>query len=226
MSKDAIKFVILSITVLYASHAAAQQSPTASKSLYQLPSPYERFSHFQLTPRVGGARPVGGLADQYIASAAFPTLTLAMEWVQPKRISVGLELGTYSFDKRLSRALYEFDNQQISAVQTRTLRSSFAQGTASYHFASPTASFRPYVQAGIGVELIDYTLYWGGMATSDERFRLSIKPAVGLRYLLSKEGHLGLDARIHYTHTPYAFDYIQDSINTLQFSLGLVYRWW
>lgn len=217
-------FRILGLMLLIASSAWGQFP--SMKENRNLPSPYERFSHFQLTPRIGVSLPLGGLADQYIAKPGLPAYSLSMEWIQPRRFSFGVELGSMSLNERLGRATYTFDNQQISAVQTRTLRTTYGQAVASYHFGGPNAAFRPYIQAGLGAELVDYTLYWGSLATSDERVRLSFKPAVGLRYLFGKEGHFALDARLQYSHTPYQFDYIENAISAMQFTLGGVYRWW
>ena len=198
----------------------------SSKGNINLPSPYERFSHFQLSPRIGAMIPVGGLADQYISKAGLPAYSLSIEWIQTRRFSFGVEFGSASLNERLGRATYTFDNQQISAVQTRTLRTIYGQALASFHFGGPNATLRPYVQTGLGAELVDYTLYWGSLATSDERVRLSFKPAVGLRYLFGKEGHFALDARLQYSHTPYQFDYVENGISTMLFTVGWVYRWW
>ena len=218
-----MKFLTTSLFFLGISLGAwAQQN----EPLYNLPTPYERYAHYNLTVRGGAAIPMGAFSNNYIDKTTIQNYSLAVDWILQKPISIGLEVGKTFFSQKMPRAMYNLDEQDISAVQTRTLALMPIQGVVSYYFAGTNAAIRPYVQLAAGADLLDYTLYYGSLANQQQSVKFTYGAAAGAKFLFKKDGNIGADLRVKYNQTSLNYDYIDKGVGQVSATVGLFYRWW
>ncbi|WP_353717875.1 hypothetical protein [Dyadobacter sp. 676] len=203
--------------------ALAQEKP----KLYTIASPFERYTHYLATARYMGAVPMGSFKDNYIDKSSFRNFSLSIEWIlRNSPISVGGEIGSTYFEKRLPRAVYQGEDGTISAVQTRTISQYPIELFANYRFLPSNAMVQPYVQISGGASILDYTVYYGSLASQDQKVRFKYGVGAGSRFLFKRDGTFGLDVRVKYDGTAYKYDYIDKGISSVNGSIGLFYRWW
>ncbi|HEV7349514.1 hypothetical protein [Telluribacter sp.] len=219
MKRYSLILVLFLLTVV---EVHAQQGP----NLYSLPSPYERYTHYLATARVSAGVPIGAFAEGYIDKVSAQNYSLSLEWVLRNNLSIGGEVGQNYFQQRLPRQTYQMGDQEISAVQTRTLTQYPFLGFVNYHFARSGAMFRPYVQVSAGASLVDYTLYWGNLSDQQQKFAFSYGLGAGSKILFKRDGSFGADLRVKYNHTPLNYDYVTNGVSAINASVGLFYRWW
>ncbi len=218
-----MKFLTTSLLLVGLSLSAwAQQKP----QLYNLPTPFERYSHYNLTVRGGAAIPMGAFSSNYIDKTTIQNYSIALDWIFQKPISIGVEVGKTFYSQKVPRTIYSTNGQDISAVQTRTIGLMPIQGVVSYYFAGTNASIRPYVQLAAGADLLDYTLYYGNLANQQQAVKLTYGAAAGAKFLFKKDGNFGADLRVKYNQTSLNFDYVDKGVSQISATVGLFYRWW
>ncbi len=200
----------------------AQQNPQP----YNAATPWERYSHYALTVRGGGAFPVGPFSSGYISKSTIQSYSIGLDWVLQGPISVGAEVGKTFFSQRIPRAVYQDGKNEISAVQTRTVALMPIQGVLSYYFAPPSAMIRPYLQVSAGADLLNYTLYYGNLADQQQSVKFSYGGAAGAKFLFKRDGSIGADIRVKYNQTALDFGYVDKGIGQVNATVGLFYRWW
>ena len=169
---------------------------------------------------------MGAFSSDYIDKTTIRNYSVALDWILQKPFSIGLEVGKTQYSKTMPRELYEQDGKEISAVQTRTLSLMPIQGVVSYYFAGTNAIIRPYVQAAVGGDLLDYTLYYGNLADQKQSIKLTYGAAAGAKFLFKKDGNFGADLRVKYNQTALNYDYIEKGVGQVSATVGLFYRWW
>jgi hypothetical protein len=219
-----MKKLIFAVLLLAAFTAArAQEAPR----LYTLPSPFERYTHYLATLRFTGAMPIGSFADSYIDKPSFRNYSLSLEWVlRESPLSIGGEIGSGSFKKRLPRAIYESGDETLSAVQTRTLTQYPVQLFVNYHFLPKSSTVQPYAQISGGIGIMDYTVYYGSLAEQKQKVAPAYGIGLGSKFLFRKDGAFGADVRVKYEGTTLKYNYIEKGTSTVNASIGLFYRWW
>ncbi len=215
-----IKTLLLGI--ILSAPAFAQQNP----QLYNLPSPYDRYSHYVATVRGGAGIPIGPFSSSYIDKPTLRNYSFSVDWVLQKPISIGVEVGKTFYSQRLPRAIYQTTDGDISAVQTRTIDLMPIQGVISYYFAKPNAMIRPYIQASVGADLLNYSLYYGSLADQLQSVKLTYGGAAGAKFLFKRDGSVGADIRIKYNQTSLNYDYVDKGVGQINATVGLFYRWW
>ena len=219
------KLILVAFLISALSSAYAQDTQQAPK-LYTLPSPFERYTHYLATVRYTGAIPLGSFADNYIDKSSFKNYSVSLEWVFRNNVSVGGELGSSYFEKRIPRAIYQSGDESVSAVQTRTLTQYPLQVFANYHFLPKTSTVQPYLQLSGGVSVLDYTLYYGSLAQQKQKMAPTYGVGLGSKFLFKRDGSFGADVRFKYQGTSFKYDYIDKGIPSINGSIGLFYRWW
>ncbi|MCF2493704.1 hypothetical protein [Dyadobacter chenhuakuii] len=218
------RIIVIALFVIGAFKSYAQEP---APKLYTLPSPFERYTHYLATARLMGATPLGSFADNYIDKASFQNYSLSIEWVlRNSPISVGGEIGSTYFEKRIPRALYQNGEEVLSAVQTRTVSQYPVEIFGNYHILPRNSSIQPYVQVSGGVSILDYTLFYGNLASQDQKVRPKYGIGVGSKFLFKRDGAFGLDVRVKYDGVSYKHEYIDKGISSVNGSIGLFYRWW
>ncbi|GAB4049476.1 hypothetical protein [Spirosoma litoris] len=186
---------------------------------------YDRYVTFNLSARYGVAFPMGSQQD-YINKVSPTNLALDAEWLFPKRFSIGLKTGYQYTKQRFPRQVYQYEDQSISAVQTRTLSVIPAMASLSYYFAENSAAIRPYIQIAGGGAFVDYTNYFGPLADQKNGFKGAIAPAIGLKYYGRREQGFGAEIQAQYQNVFFNYDLLKNSAPSLMLSAGLVYRWY
>ncbi|MCF2487001.1 hypothetical protein [Dyadobacter sp. CY347] len=218
------KIIIIALFVMGALTSYAQEP---APKLYTLPSPFERYTHYLATARLMGAVPLGSFSNNYIDKASFQNYSISIEWVlRNSPISVGGEIGSTYFEKRIPRALYQNGDEALSAVQTRTVSQYPVEIFGNYHILPRTSSIQPYVQLSGGVSILDYTLFYGNLASQDQKVRPKYGIGVGSKFLFKRDGAFGVDVRVKYDGVSYKHEYIDKGISSVNGSIGLFYRWW
>lgn len=220
------KFIMVAFLVSIFAAANAQEDTQEAPKLYTLPSPFERYTHYLATLRYTGAIPVGSFANSYIDKSSFQNYSISLEWVFRNSVSVGGELGSSYFQKRLPRALYQTGDESVSAVQTRTLTQYPLQAFVNYHFLGKNSTIQPYVQVSGGANILDYTIYYGGLSQQKQKVAPMYGIGLGSKLLFKRDGSVGVDVRVKYEGTSFKYDYIEKGISSLNGSIGLFYRWW
>lgn len=210
--------VLLSLTT--AAQAQYRNEPTDAFA-----STFDRYVTFNLSARYGVSVPLGGQKG-YIDRISPANLALEGEWLFPQRFSLGIKTGYQYNQQRLGREVYDFGDQSVSAVQTRTLTVIPAMVSASYYFAENSAAIRPYVQVAGGGAHVDYTNYFGALADRSTGFRGAIAPAIGLKYYGQREKRFGAEIQAQYQNVFFNYDLLRNSSPSLMLSAGLVYRWY
>lgn len=218
--KFSILFLVSSLMTV--SLANGQNKP----SLYTLQSPYERYNYNLFTVRLSGAQPLGSFSNDYIDKFSLENYTFSLESVQQGHLSFGGEVGYSYFGKRMPRAIYSSGNQDISAVQTRSLSQYTIHGFANYHLTEANSRIRPYVQLSAGGGVVNYTTYYGSLGDQYRKFKLGYGVGIGSKFLFKSDGSIGADVRIKYNYTGLKYDYIQNGVSSLNASIGIFYRWW
>jgi hypothetical protein len=216
---------VLHIALMLAGIGITAQAQTKPQ-LYSESSPYERYSHYTATLRGGAGIPVGPFASGYVDKLTLENYALSVDWILQRPVSIGLEAGHTFFSKKLPRTIYSIEGQDISAVQTRTIKLMPIQGVVSFYMGSPAAAIRPYVQLAAGGSLLDYSLYYGSLANQQQSLKFTYGAAIGSRFLFKRDGSVGADLRVKYNQTALNFDYIDQGIGQVNATVGLFYRWW
>lgn len=217
------RIIIVALFLAGVLPAFAQEKP----KLYTIASPFERYTHYLATARFMGAVPMGSFKDNYIDKSSFQNFSLSIEWVlRNSQLSVGGEIGSTYFEKRVPRGLYEGEQGTISAVQTRTISQYPVELFANYHFLPKTSQVQPYVQISGGASILDYTVYYGSLSSQDQKVRLKYGIGGGSKFFFKKDGSFGVDVRVKYDGTAYKYDYIDKGISSVNGSIGVFYRWW
>lgn len=189
------------------------------------PSPYQQYVTFNLSVRYGVALPMGG-TQGYIDKLSPSNLAIDGEWLFPQRFSIGLKTG-YQYNKqRLDRQIYQYGDQTISAVQTRTLAVIPAMISLSYYFADNAAALRPYIQLAGGAAHVNYTNYFGPLADESKGFKGAIAPAIGFKYYGKREQGLGAEIQAQYQNVFFNYDLLKNSAPSLMLSAGISYRFY
>lgn len=201
----------------------AQDAP----KLYTLPSPFERYTHFLATARMSGAVPVGSFSNSFIDKSSLRNFSISIEWVlRNSPISIGAELGSSYFQKRLPRALYENGDETLSAVQTRTFTQNPLQLYVNYHFLNKSSMIQPYAQLSGGISVVDYSLYYGSLIEQKQKVAPAYGIGLGSKFLFKKDGSFGADVRVKYEGTTFKHGYLDKGTSTVNGSVGIFYRWW
>lgn len=184
---------------------------------------YDRYVTFNIAARYGVSMPLGGQRG-YIDKISPTNLAIEGEWLFPQRFSIGIKTGYQYTNQRLPRQVYQYDNQSISAVQTRTLSVIPAMVSLSYYFAGNADAIRPYVQMAGGGAYVDYTNYFGPLADQKSGFKGAIAPAIGLKYYGKREQGLGAEIQAQYQNIFFNYDQLKNSAPSLMLSAGISYR--
>jgi hypothetical protein len=143
-----IKWIGVLVILMGFSVSVLAQQVIDRPQLFKRESPYERYTTYRVSVTGGLGLPVGTFSD-YMDKTTLRNYTLGLDFVFPKNnLSLGVSVGSQYFQNRLPRQVYNFDGQDVSAVQTRTF--------AAYWGTIPTGDngFRFVAQAGAGVRVL------------------------------------------------------------------------
>lgn len=188
-------------------------------------SPFERYTHYQITARYGVALPMGSLKE-YVSTSSKYNYNISGEFVYPKNYSIGLQFSYMYFKERSPRQIYTFDNQDISAVQTRSLGATSLHVFGKYYFTDANAMVRPYVMAAVGGSAMRNLTYYGYLQDGQNQAAFSGQLGAGARFLFATNGNFGADVQATYFYSPYKNSGYLNNVSAVSASAGLFYRWW
>lgn len=217
MKRILILFALLALTTVAKAQYKNEYSGESST--------YDRYVTFNISARYGVSFPMGGQKG-YIDKISPTNVALEGEWLFPQRFSLGLKTGYQYTQQRFGRQVYQFDNQSVSAVQTRTLTIIPVMASVSYYFAGNADALRPYVQLAGGGAYVDYTNFFGALADQQNGFKGAIAPAIGLKYYGKRERGLGAEIQAQYQNVFFNYDQLQKSAPSLMLSAGIAYRFY
>lgn len=220
-----MKPIIAFVALMALTTTAWAQYQNDNKGNYNFPSPYQEYVTFNISARYGVAFPMGG-TQGYINKVSPTNLALDGEWLFPRQFSIGIKTGYQYNQQRLPRQVYEYENQSISAVQTRTLSVIPAMVSLSYYFADNAAALRPYVQFAGGGAFVNYTNYFGPLADQSSSFKGAIAPAIGVKYYGKREQGFGAEIQAQYQNVFFNYDLLKNSSPSLMLSAGISYRFY
>lgn len=202
----------------------AATSAVQAQDRYQdtFPSPYSEYVTYSFSVHYGVSFPVGDQKN-YIDRLSPANLVVQGEAMFPQQFSIGLKSGYQYAQQRLSRQVFQFDNQSVSAIQTRTLTIVPVLLTASYYFTPNDAALRPYVQIGGGGAFVDDTRYYGTLTDAHNGFRGAVAPAIGVRFYGKRERGLGGEIQAQYQYIGLKDSGFGNS-QSLLISAGLTFR--
>lgn len=213
---------IIALLCVSAVSAWAQQQ-TRERDTYSAYSPYNEYVTFNASLHYGIGLPFGTQAD-YLNKTTTANAVVQFDWMFPARFSLGLKSG-YQYDqRRLPRQVFQFGDESVSAVQTRTLTVIPVLATASYYFADNTAALRPYVQLGGGGAFVDNSTFYGTLVDRQSGFRGAIAPAIGVKFYGKRDGNIGGEIQAQYQYIAHK-DPTFSKLQGLLISAGLTFRW-
>jgi outer membrane protein W len=168
--------------------------------------------------------PLAG-TKSYIDNTALKPISLSFEYVTNSNKSYGLELSNLYFEKKIPRAIYDYDGTIISSTQVRTLRIIPISIFVNRYLKPIDHTFRPYVNLGIGANRINYNTYWGTLPDEKKKWAPLATVGLGIKINLDKSNNWLIDSKIKYQYAPFTYDFIS-RIHYLSADLSLAFRWW
>jgi len=129
-----------------------------------------------------GGYPIGGI-NNFITNKNFDGLTIDGRYFVKDNISIGFATGWSSFKNQLPRQIYQTENGEISATQTRYLRNIPLLVSAHYYFGKEGAKVIPYVGGGLGAFLTTYEKWYGTVPNAPTQWSFGIRPEAGIMFL-------------------------------------------
>ncbi len=185
-------------------------------------SEFNRYVTYSFSAHYALSMPMGDQKN-YINRTSPANLVLQGEAMFPGQFSLGFKSGYQYTQQRIPRQVYEFENQSVSAVQTRTLSIIPTMLTATYYFTPNNAAMRPYVQIAGGGAFVDDTRYYGTLTDGSNGFKGAYAPAIGLKYYGKKDKGLGGEIQAQYQQIGLKDSGFGNS-QSLLISAGLTFR--
>jgi len=125
--------------------------------------------------------PLGSFKSNYISNTSFRGLTGGISYAVNPKFSVGLHSGYQSYYQKYGRQFYKTDvNETTSAVVTNTMEVLPLIVRGTYFPKAGSSSIQPYVSAGAGVNLVNYSQYFGQFADNQASFLIAAQTGAGV----------------------------------------------
>jgi outer membrane protein W len=150
-----------------------------------------------LTIGYTGGYTIGGI-NNFIKNKNFDGITIDGRYFVKDNVSIGFATGWSSFKNELPRQIYQIDNGEISAVQTRYLRNIPLLVSAHYYFAKEGAKVIPYVGGGLGAFLITYEKWYGTFPNASNNWTFGVRPEAGVYVPVTEKVWINANVRYNY----------------------------
>jgi outer membrane protein W len=161
--------------------------------------------------------------NNFIKNKNFDGITIDGRYFIKDNISIGIATGWSSFKEKREREVYEIENGEISAVQTRYMRSVPLLLTAHYYFAKEGAKVFPYLGGGLGAYTITYEKWYGTLADTKTTWSFGVRPEAGIFVPITEK--VGINANIRYNYAIYKYNEVKN-FNYLEGMLGVAIYFW
>ena len=171
------------------------------------------------------AMPLGDFKSSYISNTSFRGVTGEIGyWFNPK-LAIGVQAGYQSYYQKYGRQVYKLDgNQTMSAVLSNTLEMMpvLVNGTFS-PLAASGKLIQPYVSAGVGLNMISYTQYYGEFSNGNTHAGFTAQAGAGLMVPLgSRLNNANLQLGATYNYVPYNRNGLKN-LNNAGVQVGVVF---
>jgi hypothetical protein len=168
--------------------------------------------------------PLGSFKSNYISNTSFRGVTGEISYAVSPKFSLGLHAGYQSYYQKYGRQLYKTnENETISAVVTNTMEVLPFMVRGTYFPKGGSAAIQPYVSAGAGVNLINYSQYYGQFADNQASFPIGAQAGAGVLIPFgNKLNQSGIKLGATYNFASYNKNNISN-INTVGVHAGVVF---
>ena len=160
-----------------------------------------------------------GNANDFIEDISLRGYALGYHYFLTPEVSIGIDGGFNSFYQRRGFDTYTDGTVSISGIQYRYLNNIPIHLTGRYMFL-PDQRLRPFVGLGLGTVYATRRVDMGLFSNRNSGWMLSIKPEVGVKYLINNRFALTLSAR--YFQTFDANDLDSQPFGTLNFGVVIL----
>ena len=131
--------------------------------------------------------PLGSFKNDYIGNTSFRGFTGAISYSINPKFSLGLNSGYQNYYQKYGRQLYKTGlNETTSAVVTNSMDVIPFMLRGTYFPMGGSRSIQPYVSAGAGVNVVNYSQYLGQFPETDISFPLAAQAGAGVMIPLGK----------------------------------------
>jgi hypothetical protein len=169
--------------------------------------------------------PLGSFKNDYINKTSFRGGTGEISYTINPKFSVGLSSGYQNYYQKYDRQLYKLEgNQTVSAVLTNSLDVIPVIARATFYpLANNSAKVQPYINAGAGVDLVNYSQYLGEFGGSSSSAAFAAQAGAGVLIPVSKNANqTAIKLGASYNYSSYKHNEIS-SLNTVGISAGVVF---
>ncbi len=140
------------------------------------------------------------------------------------KFSVGLGLGFQDFYQKYPRDLYKTGNNEVtSAVLSNSVQIMPVLAKAEYYFLNNKKSFiQPYITAGAGLGIIDFTQYLGEFGGTNNSGSFMLQGGAGFTIPFSKTGRSGFKLGANYNMITYNKNGY-NNLNNVNFQAGIFF---
>ena len=167
--------------------------------------PYFSPNPATLILRYGVGIPTGGLQQQ-VNNTSYNGWDAALLFHIGPHFSLGPEVEYNDFYEKYPMAEYNYgaSNSQISAVVSNSIQNAPILLKGTWQFLSPTAAIRPYVGAGVGVNLVTYRQFLGEFGNYNfSRGEPAVNTEVGVNIPLTRNRRFGLNLAGQFNYLPF-----------------------
>lgn len=173
------------------------------------------------------AMPTGSLKDQFVSDNSYRGFVGELSYTLNPKVSLGLQSGFQNFYQKYDRAVYKMDEtQSISAVKTNNIdiipllfKGTYAIG------GDQSPAIVPYVSAGAGINLVNYSQYYGEFSNGEQSsVSFAAQAGAGISIPFKKdtpENAFRLGATYNYGSYN---DFGLSNVNSIGINAGLVFK--
>ncbi len=167
--------------------------------------------------------PLGSFKSNYISNTSFRGVTGEISYAINPKFSLGLNAGYQSYYQKYERQLYKTGvNETTSAVVTNTMEVLPLMIGGTYFPKGGSATVQPYLSAGAGVNLVNYSKYFGQFADNPASIPIAAQAGAGVVIPLGKYNQSGIKLGATYNFAAYNKNNISN-ISTVGAQAGVVF---
>ena len=170
--------------------------------------------------------PVGSFKNDYINKTSFKGGSGEISYAFNPKFSLGLHSGYQSYYQKYDRQVYKLDgNQTVSAVVSNSMDvvPFILRGTFFPMGTNAAAKIQPYISAGAGINMVNYSQYLGEFGGTEASSPFAAQAGAGIKIPFGNSYNqtaIKLGATYNYTN------YKQNEITKLKsvgFNAGVVF---
>ena len=169
--------------------------------------------------------PLGSFKNDYINKNSPRGFTAdILYWFKPQW-GIGGSVGYQDYYQKIPRDIYKLsDGSDISAVVTNSMQIVPIVAKAMYMPMAEKGSFiEPYLSAGAGINIINYSQYLGEFGGSQGKAKFTAQAGAGIKIPFGKNRNAGFMLGAAYNFSPYNENNIK-ALNTVNLQAGFQFK--